>query len=227
MNAFVDAAEIYACSDICQLLSAFLRLPDRPLSLAIVKGVIGGDAEAIGLDLASAPEVGAVLGCKSSDLSSDLEENEVLSSLRRDFTRLFVHPDGPLVPIYESQYLRKEDSPYVLPLVVNPTAVDAERFYKRARLVQTEGVNDSCDHMAMELEYLQFEYASWAQAIENGDWVGASAHRNAVLSFDEKHSSKWARDFFQSVEALAQTRVYQGVGSIGKAFFLSYPSCLA
>ena len=226
MGAFGIAAELFACSDMCQFLSAFLRLPDNRLVSAIEEGAIAEDVEAICADLTSLPETGLARGDCFSDFDAGSEGGAMLSSLRRDFTRMFAHPDAPSVPIYESQYLRGENLSYVLPLVVNPIAVDAERFYKRAGLVQPEGVNDSCDHMAMELGYLQCEYAAWGRAVEVDNREDASLHRGAVLSFDGAHTSRWACDFFEGVESMAHTKVFRGVGALGKVFFARYPSCL-
>jgi TorA maturation chaperone TorD len=83
------------------------------------------------------------------------DTSEVYHELRREYTRLFIGRTNPLVyPFGGSWYaLEKGQQPL---LFVGKESMAVERFMRRCGVVQPEGTNEPLDHIASELEFLQY-----------------------------------------------------------------------
>ncbi|MDR1358130.1 MAG: molecular chaperone TorD family protein [Coriobacteriales bacterium] len=81
--------------------------------------------------------------------------DEVLHELRRDYTRVFIGSKDPLVPPYGGAWYALERGLKPL-LFVGKESLAVERFLRRCGVVQPEGTNEPLDHIASELEFLQY-----------------------------------------------------------------------
>ncbi|MDR1088552.1 MAG: molecular chaperone TorD family protein [Coriobacteriales bacterium] len=81
--------------------------------------------------------------------------DEVLHELRRDYTRVFIGSRDPLVSPYGGSWYALERGTKPL-LFVGKESLAVERFLRRCGVVQPEGTNEPLDHIASELEFLQY-----------------------------------------------------------------------
>ena len=88
---------------------------------------------------------------ESGDLADIVSETETtdVSTLRTEHTRLFVGPNGPPCPPYESVY-RDGDSAGT---VLGPSTREVVDWYKRYGLGLDSEWSDLPDHVATELEF--------------------------------------------------------------------------
>jgi TorA maturation chaperone TorD len=162
---------------------------------------------------------------------SDLAEEQLLRLVRAEYTRLFTHPERPVIGIYESLFLyelqgRRGERPV---LFVNAAALDAERLYREAGLVRSAEFNESGDHVATQLEFAGFllrqraqlsaggssgaEGAAGAEALERD--VQAMQHNSALCEeFWARHLSKWLLPFGEHIIDEAEHPVYTVVGEL-------------
>lgn len=74
------------------------------------------------------------------------------------------------------------------------------------------------DHIACELEFLQFLVAGELSAEEKGDARAAAALREQQLAFIEGHPLKWMRDFESAIETFAETGFYRGLARMTRGW---------
>lgn len=239
---------------LCELLALSLRYPERRLVEAVASGEWADAAcelsEMLGMD---PPNVLAESGLHpvgpvgkkeegpwpfdgDGELSSQapasrggdaspqrMDQGALLHALRAEATRLFVVAPNPAVSPYEGIWRAKDDGVQGL-LFVNPHSMDVERFCASCGLGRPEGVNEPLDHIATELELLQY-LASLAAGIaapaEGGpspsELPGGSPEA-AYAQFLEEHLLVWAPRFAEVVEARARHPFYKAVAELLKAF---------
>jgi TorA maturation chaperone TorD len=123
--------------------------------------------------------------------------------IRMDFARIFLGPDGRLMP-YESLHN------YPLgdrPRLWGKTAEEVQAFYISAGIVMDEEINLIPDHISAEMLFMSY-------LIENG--ISELQKR-----FLEEHLAKWIPEYCNELQKYASTVFYKEIANILKEFILS------
>ncbi len=197
----------------CELLALSLRYPTPDL----IEIVAHQDWVGAALEIADA--MGMELPAGWGD---DLGEVE-LHNFRAEATHLMVGAPTPVCSPYEGIWRAEDDGVQPL-LFVNPHSMDVERFCKKCGLGQPKGTNEPLDHVATELELLQY-LASIAAGIvlpfEEGpaveDFPGGGAAQ-AYAAFWVDHVMTWMPRFAEKLAAQSRIPYYTAVGQYLAAF---------
>ena len=216
--------QLLASSDMYQLMSMFLRLPTAELVEGLREGSLKQDVQDIFGELGvPAEETASILENLSAYEGGAHDPQEVLSDLRREYTRMFTHPKQPAVSIYEALFLWNGDDGEPKPsLFISPAALDAERCYKRAGLERSKEVNESGDHFATQMEFMMFLCRGLAIAMQNEDEGKFSELEDVWEEFAKLHLHRWARPFFQECAELSANRAMIAFWDVGNIFFKYY-----
>lgn len=123
--------------------------------------------------------------------------------IRLDFARIFLGPDGRLMP-YESFYN------YPLgdrPRLWGRAAEEVQVFYSSAGITMDEEINLMPDHISAEMLFMSY-------LIENGI-------SDLQKRFLEDHLVKWIPEYCNELQKYAGTGFYKEVANIVKEFILS------
>lgn len=190
-------------------LSAAFAAPPAPTTLAAVRAPEFLDATA---EVFSERTVAALRLVAESCASAEGFEREA----RQEFMNLFKVPGGQYVPPYESVFrdARDIDGRTVSGLLMGPSAMAVQQWYRLGALDISPEWEDLPDHIALELAYLahlcakEQEFASGGQegllgrawemerdflAAHVVSWAGAMSHRI---------QSKTSHPYFLAVAAL-------------------------
>lgn len=210
-----------AASDMYQLLSRSLHLPTEEIAMGLLDGSLAEDVLTILAELnLSAAEIGKIRTKFRAAISEGITQEELHAEMRREYTRLFTHPQKPAVDIYESAFRYtleggKEKKPA---LFISPAALDAERCYKKAGLVMAKEVNEPGDHMATEMEFMMFLCLQKAKALQENNQEELAKREGEIQEFQRIHLQKWAKDFFNRCTSSSRSEVYRTLGEIGSIF---------
>lgn len=195
-----------------ELMAITFRYPESTLVDALVSGEY----------VDSLKEVSEVLGMTLANSESDAlvsyhgtDAQTILRTLRVEATRLFVGSPDPVVSPYEGVWRAIDDGVQPL-LFVNPHSMAVERLYRSYGLGQPEGKNEPLDHVATELEFLQYISMLAAEMIEPEAGISepeagwASVHD----SFLEEHFNVWVPRFAAKVVEETREPFYKAVGAL-------------
>jgi TorA maturation chaperone TorD len=112
------------------------------------------------------------------------ETDEVLHELRREYTRLFVGAPEPAVSPFAGVWYAEELGVEPL-LFVNKESMAVERFMRSCGVGQPEGTNEPLDHIATELEFLQYLCLLHSGAVQ--PLKSIELPENAYEDFYHKH----------------------------------------
>ena len=197
----------------CELLALSLRYPTPDL----IEIVAHQDWVGAAREIAEAMEMELPAGW-----GDDLGDVE-LHAFRAEATRLMVGAPTPVCSPYEGIWRAEDDGVQPL-LFVNPHSMDVERFCKRCGLGQPKGTNEPLDHVATELELLQY-LASIAAGIalpfEEGPaletFPGGGAAQ-AYAAFMTDHVMTWMPRFAARLAEESRIPYYKAVGKYLAAF---------
>ncbi len=199
-------------ADLYQLLSLFLRLPDTELAAGLADGTLTLDAAQILTEIGSDEQ-------ELSELLNTVQGTEpelLLSALRTEFTRLFGHPERPIIRIYESLFLyelrgRVGEQPV---LFINQAALDAEALYRRAGLARSRAYNESADHFGIQLDFMTFLLRQRIKLLAEQGTDDLPENAGLIEEFKARHLSKWLRPLGEQLLAAAEHPVYLAVGRL-------------
>lgn len=170
------------------------------------------------------------LGAQSSETDSIAErldalkenlavDDNALSSVRREYTRLFSHPKLPLVWPYEGVFHDSELEAQGKPtnqsrLFVNPSAADAERQYRAAGF-DTATLRVPADSITTELEFAGLLHEKIAAALLEGDDATVEDLEAKLRKFADTHFGAWARRFFTRVSEECAHEYFELAGRMG------------
>lgn len=223
----VDLSRLTARADAFTLLEMMTSFPESELVQAAVDGSLAADVSAICLegDIEGADAVEALQALQGHD------GEEALTAARREYTRLFNHPEHPQVPLYEGQFLYEarqgvrgssasggKGGDAARPrLFVNPASLDMLRELRQAGLQQVSDRAMPADAMPVQMGFAAQLCARRAQALAEGDEEAAAA---AAAAFDELchyHLDKWMTPFFGAVGQHAADPLYRAMALFGAA----------
>lgn len=226
-----DRVSLAVWSDLWQLLSYFFLLPTRSLANALLDGRLLTDLQQItteldcdGQRIAGAIELLQTYCLRRQDApladqsiySSELNySNDLLRELRIDYTRMFGHPDCPLVPIYEALILYDAQGQSQKPrLFTNRAALDCERFYRLAGLKLSATAHESPDHLGIQMQFVSYLFGKACAQSAMAD-PACQDTISLIKDFHHWHLGRWANTFFSSVKLAADTKAYKAIALIG------------
>ncbi len=222
----MDANAWQARAALCELLALSFRYPDNVLAEVVASGEWVEAAEEI------AGIVGVEWDANAAEKPEEtVDAEELLHALRAEATHLFVGSPEPEVSPYEGVWRAADDGVDAL-LFVNPHSMEVERFCKACGLGRPEGTNEPLDHVATELELLEYLAArTAADAAGEGeddsdndadaeDIMVASADLpggSAVAAFDMfmiSHVQLWMPRFAAKVQEESRIPFYKTAGQL-------------
>ena len=214
-----------AVSDCLSLLALLLQFPESELESGLSSGAIAKDVYSIlkeaGFPESAAKEAGLLFDNTSVKFNSN---PEAFREIRREYTRLFNHPDAPVIKLFEGVFLDDECKRKGKPstgarLFVNPAALDAERCYRKAGLKKSSSINIPADCITTELEFLSHLHAERAKALAENDGNLLSSTESMIKEFTSIHVNKWIPRFFERCREESRHELYAAVGMLGTLIF--------
>lgn len=205
---------------LCELLALSFRYPDIMLAEAVASGEWDEAAEEIAGAAGMAWPVEGAPGAAEAAEFDDVQA--LLSTLRAEATRLFIGAPEPVVSPYEGVWRAADEGVQAL-LFVNPHSMEVERFCMACGLGRPEGTNEPLDHIATELELLEYLAARAAVdangtpgaveklpegAIASVDLPGGSASA-AWQRFMDEHVQVWIPRFAEEVVKKSASPFYR------------------
>ncbi len=217
-----DIQKAITTSDMFQILSLLLHIPTPEIIAGLLDGSLPEDILTILGELNFSVEV--IEKFKTDFLliqNSNMTKEELLLEMRREYTRLFSHPQEPEIAIYETMFRYNPETGEERPsLYISPTALDAERCYKKAGLIMSKELNEPSDHIATEMEFMTYLYTRKAIALKNHLEEELAAREAQIIEFKETHLKKWAKAFFETLASINNSDYYKIVGEIGRIFMV-------
>ncbi|MDO5024674.1 TorD/DmsD family molecular chaperone [Slackia piriformis] len=192
----------------CELLALGLRYPNETLAAAIREG---GFAE-------TASEIGEFFGFESVFEEEERDGSVLLEALKKEHTRLFIGPAEPLVDAYECVWDARSRNAKPL-LFIGPKALEVEAFCKSCGIGRPEGTNEPMDHIATELELLEYlaSLGAGIAVLPSGlnpcDFPGGSPEE-AYGIFYREHLAKWGFDFASALKQNASEPFYGALAAM-------------
>ncbi|AEM57408.1 cytoplasmic chaperone TorD family protein [Haloarcula hispanica N601] len=121
-----------------------------------------------------------------------------LRRLNAEYTRLFIGPDGPPCPPYESVY-RDGDDPDELGPVKGPATMAVVRWYREFGVQPAADHPDLPDHIATELEFAAY--------------LAEAGFDERLAQFRTEHLDAWADEFLGHVEAETREAFYASLAA--------------
>lgn len=217
---YKDIQNAASISDMYQLLSILLHAPTKELVRGLLDASLVEDILSIFKELNFPQSIADNISTKINAIKNiNQDEDKLLSSLRQEYTRLFLHPKRAEIAIYETMFLHEpENSDQEPMLYISSAAMDAERCYKKAGLVLSTDFNEPSDHMATEMEFMMYLYLEKAKAIKNNQPEERDKREAEIKEFEEIHLQKWASNFFQELVSKSENGFYLAVGEMGLFF---------
>ena len=118
--------------------------------------------------------------------------DEVLHTLRREYTRLYIGTRSPIIFPYAGAWYAEKKGQKPL-LFVGKESMAIERFMRACGIVQAEGTNEPLDHIGSMLEFLMHLCMLKKGLVQPPD--GIEIPENAYEDFYEKHFSEFSQEF--------------------------------
>ena len=180
----------------------FARLFASELDLPLLEGLSEFAAQDWGEQDAGQVEMMSYLLEKAGDLAATRQELAV------DFAQLFlIHGAHETVAPYpfESAYASPEGA------LTSDARADFKHRYRAFGLVASEGWNVGEDHIALELQYMQYLSQLVRSALVEGDNRAADVAFGESLSFMVDHMRRWVPVFCNRMAGRAKTAFYHGL----------------
>jgi TorA maturation chaperone TorD len=195
----------------------------REACVALSKGNLQADIIAITeeLDLRDARLTAALEQLNSMKDEAASTEAAYLA-LRREYTRLFNHPEHPAIAFYEGAFVNRRykaagrEAPDHEVLFINQAACDADRQYKRARVRRSPEENIPGDCMATEMDFMRHLLQLETEATLKDDAVRLEQLRSWQEEFTQLHLRVWMKDFFVQLESASVLPYFRATGLLGQ-----------
>ena len=152
----------------------------------------------------------------SNELSHG-SEGLSLATLAKEYLRLFVGPGHiPCAP-YESVH-RKDRPDFERGLVMGPSTADVRRAYLAAGLDVSKSYTDLPDHIAAEMEFMQFLCAEETRLTTEGKMEEAAKVQGMQREFHKNHIQPWVGDFADCVLRSTNSPFYAAAANTLKHF---------
>lgn len=136
--------------------------------------------------------------------------DEYVEELAVEFARLFIGPRNPSAIPYASFYLSESKT------VMSNVTIDVRKRYLEAGMAVKELYSFPDDHIAIELEFLQYLAERIIELFEKGERVEASKLFEVRENFLREHLSNWATEFADNIIDSTNDEFYHGAALILK-----------
>lgn len=201
------------------LTHTFLQEPTPPFVAVLAQRDVAGRWPFLGLDPAMDAALGVVsvylLGTGANHSGSDYRDttpDEICTTLRRDYTRLFVGPGRPLAPPWESIYTDAERLHFA------EDTLRVRAAYRQHGWQVTNLGREPDDHLGFELDFVRRLCATAIERADEGQWSDLSAILEDQRAFLDGHLLRWVPAWAFDVSAHAQTGFYRGMAALLAAF---------
>jgi TorA maturation chaperone TorD len=212
-----------ALADICELLAISFSFPSSELTEAISSGNFQADLiaclEELGVSLD--PEL---LSRMTQGETSPQSAQGLHESMRKEYSRLYLSP-GTLAIIYPYEGAFRyvagggKGSPT---LFINPTALDVERYMRRADALPDNANTEPVDSIFSELDFLRLLYTTAlinaSSEISRGDELSRQWLEFAE-EFRVQHIDTWLEQFMRETIRLSRIEVYRWLAETALAVF--------
>ena len=134
--------------------------------------------------------------------------DKVQTDLASDYAGLFLNVGRRPVFPFESVYTSPER------LIMQRARDEVLAEYRKEGLDRIGEFHEPEDHIAIELEFMEYLCQEAAEAVEAGDKTLALEYLNKQESFLQKHLLVWVPQFCQDVQQVANTGFYKGIAQI-------------
>jgi len=153
-------------------------------------------------------------------------KDQSLPALAKEHLRLFVGPGHMPCPPYEAVY-RKDRPDFEKGLVMGPSTADVRRAYFAAGLDISKTFTDLPDHIAAEMEFMQFLCVEEARLAQQGNNEDAGKMKSMQREFHKNHIEPWVGDFADCILRSTTSPFYKATASVLKEFAESEAEYLA
>lgn len=140
----------------------------------------------------------------------DAPEEQLLSDLAVEYTRLFIGPGKHISP-HESVHRKGHDQS----LWGRPT-VEVKDFIESVGVELRPDYHGMPDHISVELELMQKFTGAEAQAWQRGDHAEATMWLQREQEFTDKHLTSWVPAFCEQVVGQAELSFYREMAMLTK-----------
>lgn len=132
------------------------------------------------------------------------------------YAALFVGPFGLLAPPYGSVYLEQGNR------IMGNTTMETMRMYREAGLVVE--IKEPPDHIAIELEFMQYLAAQEISYLQTGDLNKAGALSARQADFFDRFLGLWVDDFCQAIRNNTSVEFYIALADCLSTFIRTHAS---
>jgi TorA maturation chaperone TorD len=143
--------------------------------------------------------------------------SQSLPTLAREHLRLFVGPGHTPCPPYEAVY-RKDRPDFEKGLVMGPSTAAVKRAYLAAGLDLSNTYSDLPDHIAAEMEFMQFLCVEETRLERLGNRVDAAKMKEMQRQFHKDHLETWVADFADCIIRSTTSSFYKAAATVLKNF---------
>lgn len=118
-------------------------------------------------------------------LASQIADEGAIDSLRDEFTRLFLGPAMPVVPLWESVQMDNDH------LMFSQTTLDVREAYRATGFEASAYPKEADDHLAIELDYMAALAHRTLESIREGEFGIARAYCEHQRLFLSMHLTRW------------------------------------
>jgi len=162
-------------------------------------------------------EAQATLASTRAQLDTQTSEKPTLPSLAKEYLRLFVGPGH--VPCSPYEAVHRNDRPdFERGLVMGPSTADVRRAYLAAGLDLSENYTDLPDHIAAEMEFMQFLCVQETRFRQQGNEEEAAKMKTMQREFHKKHIAPWVGDFADCILRSTTSPFYKVTAGVLKDF---------
>ncbi|RME37958.1 MAG: hypothetical protein D6788_08405 [Planctomycetota bacterium] len=139
---------------------------------------------------------------------------------RTEFHNLFRVPGPQYVTPYESVFrdTREINGQPVKGLLLGPSAVDVQKWYRLAALDMREDCKELPDHIALELDYLAHLCGKEQEFLEAGDEDRLQRTWEMERDFLAAHVVRWIESLRNAVHAKSKHPFFRAMADIAAAF---------
>ena len=201
--------ELHGQSVVCALLArALLREADKAWLDTLVRERVFEELPfAAGQPDARA---GIALLADWSAIHAGGTADDVVSTLRNDYNRLFVGPAKLLAAPWESVYMDRER------VLFQPVTLAVRNSYERFGVARAGEFNEPEDHVGLELSFIAHLASLALAAHRRGDAETFETLVKARDEFVHNHPRRWVPNWQRDVEKHADTDFYRGVARLAR-----------
>ena len=139
--------------------------------------------------------------------------DSAFENLHWDFTRLFIGPETPPAPPWESVYVSRDK------LLFQRCTQEVKQVYQSCGLTMSDDDGEAPDHIGFELDFLYQQSQSVAEALHSG-----ASLQSVMLSllrqrdFLQQHTLAFCDAFSHNVKTHAETDFYCGIAQLLPVF---------